>query len=185
MAFEVEEDYTVLDLLHEMQMTQRAFFNTIRFFDGRERTRTINLFLQNVAGEIGLAREHMRREQTVARMVVNLPLNMDLSGNFFDAVPVAPTEEQIVRGVESNVSPAEPTTCPICQENVTTATRIRACGHCFHDVCIRQWFSMNPRCPMCRHDIREPPNTFDRLLRALNEHPSNNEGRRVHPHEES
>jgi hypothetical protein len=52
---------------------------------------------------------------------------------------------------------------------VECATRIRHCGHCFHSGCIGEWFSMNPRCPVCRHDIRlqvapvPPPNEGDRL----------------------
>lgn len=172
----------------ELQSTQRAFFNTIRFFDGQRRSQLVSLFLQNVAGEVALLRAHMRRQENVTRMVVNVPLSMDISGNFFDPVPVAATEEQIQRGVETNVTVPE-TTCSICQEATTTATRIRGCGHAFHDVCIRQWFSMNPRCPMCRHDVREPGGagsamTFDRLLRALNEHPTN-EGHRMHPNQES
>lgn len=185
---EMEPD-DVLDVLVQMQTTQRAFFNTIRFFDGQHRTRIVTLFLQNMAMEIGVLREYMRRRQNVTRMVVNLPLTTsDISGNFFDPVVVHPTQEQINQGTERNV-PVVDTTCSICQEPVTSATRIRQCGHCFHEACISQWFSMNPRCPMCRADVRETGHrhridTFDSLLRALNEHPIN-EGHRVHADEES
>lgn len=91
---------------------------------------------------------------------MNIPLNtlFDTSGNvmrsFFDPVQVAPTREQITDAVDDNVVVTE-TNCAICQDSVTSATRIRACEHCFHSNCIREWFTMNTRCPVCRHDIRD------------------------------
>jgi hypothetical protein len=80
----------------------------------------------------------------------------DMSGNptFLEPVPVVATREQIAAGVEMNI-PMYDYNCAICQEPVSTATRIRACGHAFHTQCINQWFSMNTHCPVCRHDIRD------------------------------
>lgn len=143
----------------------------------------MSMFLQNMSTELAIVRDAVRSERLTTRVV----LNMDMSGNFFDPVPVAPTADQIARGTETNVEMVADSVCSICQENLPTATRIRGCNHCFHDACIRQWLTMNPRCPMCRHDIREPApardGTFDTLLRALNEHIPN-ENRSVHPHPE-
>jgi hypothetical protein len=109
-------------------------------------------------------------------MVLNIPIGgMDISGNFFDPVIVAPTQQQIRAATDEHINVVD-TTCSICQESVTCATRIRACGHAFHGQCIDQWFTMNPRCPVCRHDIRENLQTPRRQ--------ENNESRRVHSDEE-
>jgi hypothetical protein len=177
----MDEETDVLGLLREIQETDRAFFAIIRFMDGHARSRAINLYLQNTTMALSIVREYQRNARNITRMTVTLPA-FDLSGNFFDPVAVRPTQEQITHGTERNVSIAD-MTCSICQESVTSATRIRRCGHCFHEACISQWFTMNPRCPMCRADVRGI-DTFDSLLRALNEHPTN-EGHRVHTDEES
>lgn len=184
-----DEDYTPLHLMRDIHQTQRIFFGLIRFLDGPSRARSMNNFLQNTAVELSLLRQYMRTQQATTRMVFNLPLNLDVSGNFLDPVVVRPTQQQIEEGTERNVSVID-MTCSICQESVTSATRIRQCGHCFHEACITQWFSMNPRCPMCRADVREVggagsehrhrADTFDSLLRALNNH-TRNEDSRLHP----
>ena len=103
-------------------------------------------------------------------MVFNIPLTFDLSGNFFDPVAVYPTAQQVAAAVETRV-PLTDTTCAICQETVALGTRLRHCGHCFHGTCIAQWFTLNTRCPVCRHDIRQftqapLQNSNDRSLHA-------------------
>jgi hypothetical protein len=105
-------------------------------------------------------------------ITMNIPINMDLSGNFFDPVPVVPTPAQIAAATETHVGGAD-MVCAICQDSVTCATRIRACGHCFHSQCISQWLGMNARCPVCRHDVR--------LTNATR--PSANEGGSMHSDE--
>jgi hypothetical protein len=201
----MDDEYDVLGLLHDIQETERAFLNTIRFLDGHARSRIMNVYLQNTATTLAIVREYQRTQRTITRMTVTLPA-LDISGNFFDPVVVHPTQEEINQGTEQNVEVTD-TTCSICQEAVTSATRIRRCGHCFHEACISQWFTMNPRCPMCRTDVRdsvvvsplrqgalrsflggEPEHrhrsdTFDSLLRALNNHTSN-ESDRLHSDEQ-
>jgi hypothetical protein len=202
MAFD-DDEFDIIGLLHDIQETERVFFNTIRFLNGDTRSRVMMMYLQNASSTLGVIREYQRTQRNITRMTVTLPA-LDISGNFFDPVTVRPTQEQITQGTEQNVQVTD-TTCSICQEAVTSATRIRQCGHCFHEACISQWFSMNPRCPMCRVDVREaggagshrqrsldavmngvsehrhiPGDTFDSLLRALNNHTSN-EDHRVHP----
>lgn len=142
----MEDETTVLDVMRDIFEADQTFFNSIRFLDGHSRAHLTAAHLRNTA----MALTILRNEP--ARMVVNIPI--DLSGNFFDPIPIAPTTEQINAAVDTHVQVTE-TTCSICQDAVTCATRIRACGHCFHSQCIQQWFTMNPRCPMCRHDIRD------------------------------
>lgn len=163
MEDEFYEENTALDVLHDIMESDRVFFNGVRFLSGQGRDSLISMHLRNTSLALGILREHELRAaqppppvRTTTRMVLNFPL--DISGNsaFLDPVPVIPTQAQITAGVDRHIGVMD-TVCSICQENVTCATRIRGCGHCFHDQCIAQWFSMNPRCPMCRYDVRDPP----------------------------
>lgn len=142
----------VLDLLHDILENERTFYSVVRFLDSGTRNNLVAAHMRNTGVELGLLRQFMSSSATVT---LNIPLGgLDTSGNFFDAVPVVPTPAQIDAAVDRHVNSPE-TNCAICQEAVPCATRIRACGHCFHHQCIAQWFSMNTRCPVCRHDIRD------------------------------
>ena len=146
-----EESPDVLDVLIQMLDVDRTFYTTIRYLEGSTRSNIVAAHERNRGGIIGVLRQYMA-SPSVSTMVVNFPPGS--ASNFFDSVPVVPTPTQIANGVETHVLIPE-SMCSICQESLTNATRIRACGHCFHHACITQWFSMNPRCPMCRHDIRD------------------------------
>jgi len=146
-------DYDILDIVNNVLETERAFYNTIRFLEGGTRNHLIAAHMRNMAQLLNIVRTYQSTE-TRQSVVLNIPLRMDTSGNFFDNVPVVPTPEQIRAGTETHIAVTD-TNCSICQAEVTCATRIRGCGHCFHGDCIAQWFTMNPRCPMCRYDIRE------------------------------
>jgi len=81
---------------------------------------------------------------------------------FYSNVPVVPTNEQIVDStlVGPFCQMITPTnnSCPISLEpfeNNTIVTQIRGCGHIFHSDHIQAWFRTNPRCPVCRYDIRD------------------------------
>ena len=94
-------------------------------------------------------------------IVINVPANfMDgIANNFAEPVPVIPTSAQILQNVESIEIgiPATQMQCAICQDNIlNTGSRIRQCGHTYHSDCLTSWLSMSVRCPVCRHDIREP-----------------------------
>ncbi len=157
---------TLYDVYHDMYETDRSFFNSIRFFDANQRSSLVGQYLRNTNLALSILRtyENFQARNPPTRMVLNIPLNLsDISGNtsthsFFDPVPVAPTPQQIRDAVDTHVGTTD-TMCSICQEPVSCATRIRGCGHCFHGHCIQQWFSMNPRCPMCRFDIRDSVTT--------------------------
>lgn len=158
-----EEEHSVLSILHEMMHTDRSFHSIVRFLDGNTRNHIVAAHMRNTSQLLAILRMLASpRPSRMERMVMNMniPLNslLDPSSNFMRAflepVTVAPTVAQIEAAVDNHVGTTD-TTCTICQENVTCATRIRACGHAFHSNCIREWFSMNPRCPVCRHDIRD------------------------------
>lgn len=149
----MSEERDVLDLLHEILENERTFYGIVRFLDNGTRNHIVAAHMRNLNTELSLLRQYMT---TSPNVTINIPLQgVDASGNFFDPVPVVPTPAQIQAAVERHVGVPADTTCAICQETVPCATRIRACGHVFHDQCISQWFTMNTRCPVCRHDIRD------------------------------
>lgn len=92
------------------------------------------------------------------------------NNSFFSNVPVVPTQEQINQACETINYSTNLTynqrNCPI---SLTTfrdgqeVMRIRYCGHIFVPSHLRQWFSLNTRCPVCRYDIRNytQGNTMD------------------------
>lgn len=73
-----------------------------------------------------------------------------------------PSRENITNATETFIysvpSNSEPGTCPITLESFTegeTLCKIKHCGHVFKDAALKRWFTRNPYCPSCRHDIRE------------------------------
>lgn len=85
-------------------------------------------------------------------------LTLNIPTNFMEPVAVRPTAQQITTATEDVTDIANGTVCAICQDAMTeTATRIRHCTHTYHRNCLESWFTMSPRCPVCRHDIREGP----------------------------
>lgn len=162
-------DSDVLDVLQGILQTDRTFYSTIRFLDGQTRSHIVAAHLRNNSQMLGILRVFMAQPAVTA----TLTLSVDPSGNFFDPVPVVPSPEQLEAATERNVEMPEDSTCSICQESVLSGTRLRACQHCFHQQCIDQWLQVNPRCPVCRHDVRDLQPTF--VIRR------NGEGNRMHP----
>lgn len=102
-------------------------------------------------------RNHSTTTTTAANPTVPL--------NFFDPVPIVPTQAQIeagthlsIVGVDIQLGPGpNDNLCSICQENYTTEDVLRVINHCshiYHRGCIDRWFQSNVHCPLCRHDIR-------------------------------
>ena len=87
------------------------------------------------------------------------PINRPPS-NFAAPVVVRPTAAQIAAASEITTLQGESDdVCAICQDSYVanaSVRRLNACGHRFHQACIDPWFATNVRCPVCRHDIREP-----------------------------
>lgn len=146
---EEDDDYDVLNTMAEIMNNDQSFHQIVRFLDSSTRNTLVAAQMRNTHLAINVLRSYLNNER-VPTMVMNIPLNAE----FLEAVNVAPSEAQLNAGVERQVRVLD-TNCSICQEEVTSATRIRHCRHCFHDSCIQTWFRMNPRCPVCRHDIRD------------------------------
>lgn len=62
------------------------------------------------------------------------------------------------------------TSCSICLESMNKRQRVvkLACGHQYHDKCVRKWLKTSTCCPMCGYDL-EPParKTSSRRYRVL------------------
>ncbi len=144
-----EAEYDVLSTVAEIMNNDQSFHQIVRFLDSGTRNTLMAAQMRNTHVALNLLRTYMNQER-VPTMVMNIPLNAD----FLEAVNVAPSEAQLTAAVDRNV-PVVDTNCSICQEEVASATRIRHCSHCFHEACIATWFRVNPRCPVCRHDVRD------------------------------
>jgi hypothetical protein len=154
-----EEDYSILLAVRDMLRNTRDLYRTIRFLTPAGRNEVILANEITNRQVLNVLRAQMTANQAV-RYTVNIPLaNMAASlpsgTRWEDPVPITPSVEQLAAAMEINVQAPENTTCSICQEGLTRCVRLRHCGHFFHSACIDQWFTMSPRCPMCRHDIRE------------------------------
>ena len=89
-------------------------------------------------------------------------------GNFYDSVPVAPTQIQIESATRivpfSSVENPPNTSCPITLDIFdpnSPVTQILHCGHVFDNAAFMRWFRGHTHCPVCRHDIRMH-NPFER-----------------------
>lgn len=174
----MDTERDVLDVLSQLLDTDRQFYGVVRFLDGTHRTHVVAAHQRNTNLALLLLREYLR-SSPVTNMTVTIPIPaaaFDASGNFFDPVPIVPTSAQVQAATDQHVD-VHDQTCAICQETVECATRIRQCGHCFHSQCISQWFTMNPRCPVCRYDIRS-------LQGAARRESNVPQGRRLYPDEE-
>lgn len=59
--------------------------------------------------------------------------------------------EQYVTQLDT--TPDDP--CSICSRDVTDDAVALACGHAFHNSCIREWLTTSSvKCPHCNHDVR-------------------------------
>ena len=73
-------------------------------------------------------------------------------------VRISPSQSQIDNAIETySYNSNETRNCPIDREPIRrgdSVVRIRHCGHIFRRDNILTWFQHNPRCPLCRYDIR-------------------------------
>ena len=44
--------------------------------------------------------------------------------------------------------------CPICYQSMDSDVRIMLCKHCFHENCLKKWFYIQDKCPMCYAEFR-------------------------------
>jgi hypothetical protein len=91
----------------------------------------------------------------------NRTLNTGFVNHFRDVV-VYPSQGQITnatRNIEFSDSSANMnTSCPITLDEFQNGDIVRQiipCGHIFQESALRNWFTRNVRCPVCRYDIRD------------------------------
>jgi hypothetical protein len=127
----------------------------LRSSPARNRHALLTKYLENEMLYVGLLsrvyQNHLRNQLATAVLTITLP---ESQNSFNEPVPVVPTQEQIEAALEAVDSTT--TNCAICQDAISSGgCRIRFCGHVYHRVCLADWFCLNSRCPVCRHDIRE------------------------------
>ena len=147
----MEDTVGPLEIVRDVLETSRTFYQSIRYLDGHTRNQVVALHERNANLALSLVSRWMQQPVRTT-MVMNFPI--DLSGSFMDPTSVFPTEAQVTAATETRSNLVD-TQCSICQETTTSGLAIRHCGHCFHSTCIQQWFTLNPRCPVCRYDIRD------------------------------
>ena len=95
--------------------------------------------------------------QTATNTQPNIFLQTILS--MLSPVRISPSPGQIENATETYLyNSNEPRNCPIDRESINrgdSVVRIRHCSHIFRRDSIMTWFQHNPRCPLCRYDIRD------------------------------
>ena len=155
----MDQEISVLDVLHSMLETDRTFYQTLRFLTvSREQLTAIHQ--RNSATMMSLLRLYLVQAPTTnVTYTATIPLNLPTGWN--EPVVVRPTATQITAATEDVTDESATTSnCAICQEALSPAhVRLTYCGHTFHNACITEWFTRSVHCPNCRHDVREvdPP----------------------------
>jgi len=116
------------------------------------------------------------------------PIINRLGRTFFNNlrdVVVYPSQAQITnatRNIEFSDSSANMnTSCPITLDEFQNGDIVRQiipCGHIFQEPALRNWFTRNVRCPVCRYDIRDyiPNNTSTNTNDDISNNPINTSG---------
>lgn len=147
-------DDRILDLLENLIEGRNDFFSrTTRATPYNQRGAMMSRFMLNEVCYLEILnrfyQSHVRNHLASTILTIAMPNN-----TFNDPVAVVPSQEQIAASLETIESTTS--NCAICQDSIVTgACRIRQCGHIYHRSCLLSWFSLNVRCPVCRHDIRE------------------------------
>lgn len=144
----------ILELLNELATGKTAFLSsTMNRMPYADRTNAFNRFMTNEFVYLQLANNILRNmnRSTDNSAVVTFTI----PSTFSDPVVVRPNQLQIDSALQTVENSSA--TCAICQDSVSfDGVKIRHCNHEFHRSCISNWFAINVRCPVCRHDIRDP-----------------------------
>jgi len=142
----------VINVIRELIEADIVFFRLAVALSEPMRTRVIGNRARMTHDVLSLMRLTLEPATEPHRFVVHLPAQ---GADWSDPVRVTPSANQLTTALEHDVN-AQDENCAVCQDNVTSGTRLRQCGHMFHRACIMNWFEMSSRCPVCRHDVREP-----------------------------
>ena len=153
----METEELMLSLLSELIGGRNAFLaRGVNRIGVEHRDALVSRFFLNELCYLEIAnrifQNHVRNQSVGAAATL---LSLNIPTNFMDPVVIRPTTEQIRSATEDVAEPLAGTTCPICQDALTTqATRITHCNHTYHRSCLDSWFTMSARCPVCRYDVR-------------------------------
>lgn len=153
----METEELMLSLLSELIEGRNVFLSRgVNRIGVEHRDALVSRFFLNELCYLEIAnrvfQNHIRNQSVGAAATL---LSLNIPTNFMDPVVVRPTAQQITSATETVSQPLTGTTCPICQDALTTdATRITHCNHTYHRSCLHSWFTMSVRCPVCRYDIR-------------------------------
>jgi len=142
-----------IETLQGLVESQNTFIGrTMNQFRPAERPSVYNQYMLNERMYLEVLYRVLLQDirTTQQQVVVNIP------ASFLDPVTVTATAAQVASSLEDMETPSG--NCAICQDAiVSSGSRIRQCGHTYHRECINSWLTMSVRCPVCRHDIRDPP----------------------------
>lgn len=148
----------VFELIDNLIDGRNDFFTrTMQLTPHSGRTMALAQFMMNERRYLDMIsrvfQSHTRNQLATTLLTFAMPTQA-ADGSFNDPVAVTPTQAQIDSALENINSSL--TNCAICQDSISSdGCRIRACGHVYHRPCLINWFEMNVRCPVCRHDVRE------------------------------
>jgi hypothetical protein len=143
----------VIAVVRDLIESDTAFFRVAAVMAEPQRSRIIANRSRMTQDILSLMRHLIVPPVTQPRFVVNIPIQAGHQD--YDDVVVTPTQEQVASACEHDVDLYD-TNCAICQDVLTSGTRLRNCQHSFHRTCITNWFAMSVRCPVCRDDVRVP-----------------------------
>ena len=151
----MDTEISLLDVVHSMLETDRAFYQTLRFL-GTTREQLLAIHQRNNATMMSLLRMQLAI-QASPNITYTATIPIDLPAGWNEPIVVRPTAAQITSATEEVTDEAVTSTnCAICQDSLSPVhIRLTHCGHTFHNQCIAEWFTRSVHCPNCRHDVRE------------------------------
>ena len=139
----------------------RFFSNRFSNRNNRNRIRRTQLRSQNTQTPINTQTPTNTQTPINTQLPTNTQPNIFLQTilSMLSPVRISPSQNQIDNAIETySYNSNETRNCPIDREPIRSGdrvVRIRHCGHIFRHNNILTWFQHNPRCPMCRYDIRD------------------------------
>lgn len=158
----------LLELLEDMIEGRNDFFiRTIQLTPHQNRPQVLSRYMLNEVCILEFMNRIYQNNGTSITNTNTATVTFTLPSNFSEPVAVIPTTAQITTALENITTSTN--NCAICQDAISSGgCKIRHCGHEFHRNCLTNWFGISVRCPVCRHDIRNP-------LDASNQTPSDAE----------
>ena len=140
----------VIAVIRDLLDSETTFFRAVVGISEPQRSRILANRSRMNHDILSLMRILIAPPQPHQRFVVNIPF--DITAPDFEPVHVTPSPAQLLEACEHDVN-IEDGICAVCQDSVTSGTRLRNCLHAFHRECITNWFGMSVRCPVCRDDV--------------------------------